>query len=63
MKVSEMDPKCSPLHDEDLLYVVDHQYGSMKMSGEVFKQTLSNNVSVTTDLENPEHVIIKIAGV
>lgn len=58
-----MDPKGSPLHDEDLLYVVDHQYGSMKMSGEVFKQTLSNNVSVTTDLENPEHVIIKIAGV
>lgn len=62
MKVSEMDPKTTSLHNEDLLYVVDHQYGSMKMSGEVFKQTLRDNVQVTTAIDNDEHVIIEIAG-
>lgn len=63
MKVSEMNPKTTVIGPADLLYVVDETFGSMKMEGSKFNQSVSSLINVSVDSINPEHLIIKINGV
>ena len=58
-----MTEKLTNLGDADLLYVVDAQYGSRKMTGEQLKKSLGSEVSITQDPQNAEHVIITIGTI